>query len=149
MPDDFKNPPPPPPPVPEGSQDGTSGAAVAPEGVQAAEGSSDSEVEELRQKLAARDDEAETLKRNLLEALAVEYSREILADPTDLLVHVDADDLLDDDGRPDGVKIKAAADDLVARKPHLSARRTAGDVGQGARPEAERFSLADALRARA
>ncbi|MFW0784862.1 hypothetical protein AAFP35_10090 [Gordonia sp. CPCC 206044] len=46
-----------------------------------------------------------------------------LADPTDMAF--DAEHLDDPD------KLTAAIDDLVARKPHLKARRVVGAVGQG------------------
>lgn len=48
-----------------------------------------------------------------------------LADPTDL--EFDEAHLEDPDA------LAAAVDDLLARKPHLRARRVAGDVGQGTR----------------
>jgi hypothetical protein len=70
---------------------------------------------------------------------------DVLADPTDLQV---TDDLLDEDGWPDPEKIKAAAQELVARKPHLATRRPQGDIGQGARgDEVETVGLAALLRA--
>lgn len=66
-----------------------------------------------------------------------------LADPTDLPF---TEDLLDDDGLVDEAKVKAAVDELLERKPHLAARRPSGNVGQGARPEAEEIGLAGLLR---
>lgn len=66
-----------------------------------------------------------------------------LADPTDLPF---TDDLLDEDGLVDDEKVRAAVDALLERKPHLAARRPTGDVGQGARPEAEVVGLASLLR---
>lgn len=66
-----------------------------------------------------------------------------LADPTDLPV---TDDLLDEDGLVDSAKVQAAVDVLLARKPHLAARRPRGDVGQGARPEVESVGPASLLR---
>lgn len=66
-----------------------------------------------------------------------------LADPTDLPL---TDDLLDDDGLVDEIKVRAAVDDLVQRKPHLASRRPSGDVGQGARPETKPVGLAEMLR---
>jgi hypothetical protein len=35
-------------------------------------------------------------------------------------------------------KVHAAVDDLISRKPHLTARRPTGKVGQGARPRPPR-----------
>lgn len=59
-------------------------------------------------------------------------------------------DLLDDEGYPDEAKVRAAVEDLARSKPHLAKRRAAGDVDQGARPEAaEPVSLAGILRDRA
>lgn len=66
-----------------------------------------------------------------------------LADPTDLPF---PDDLLDDDGLVDEVKVLAAVEDLIKRKPHLAARRPTGNVGQGARPETPEIGLAAMLR---
>lgn len=66
-----------------------------------------------------------------------------LADPTDLPF---TDDLLDDDGLDDEAKVQAAVDDLIARKPHLAARRPTGNVGQGARSEDQHVGLAALLR---
>lgn len=67
-----------------------------------------------------------------------------LADPTDLPYD---EALLDDDGLVDAGKVTAAVEDLLARKPHLAARRPTGDVGQGARPEtAGSLSLVDLMR---
>jgi hypothetical protein len=57
----------------------------------------------------------------------------ILAEPADLLRYVDAADLEGDDGLTDPDKATEAAKKLAAEKPHLAARRTAGDVGQGPR----------------
>jgi hypothetical protein len=59
-----------------------------------------------------------------------------LADPTDLLAHVEAAELCDDDGLLDPSKIALAATALLARKPHLASRRPSGDIDQGARATA-------------
>lgn len=64
-----------------------------------------------------------------------------LADPTDLVydeAHLDDPDAL-----------AAAVEDLLARKPHLAARRPVGDIGQGATPSAGTVDLAAILRGRA
>ncbi len=66
-----------------------------------------------------------------------------LADATDLPF---SDDLLDEDGLVDSEKVQDAVEDLLARKPHLAARRPRGDVGQGARPERQEEGLAALLR---
>lgn len=66
-----------------------------------------------------------------------------LADPEDLPLPDDADPLDDD-------ALTAAVDELLARKPHLAARRARGDVGQHERRERdESVSLAGMLRANA
>lgn len=83
-------------------------------------------VEELRKenaKYRTRAGEAETLARRLHEALVKADGR--LQDPTDLPFnpeHLDADGALD-----------KAITELIENKPHLKARRVAGDVGAGAR----------------
>lgn len=63
----------------------------------------------------------------------------LLIDPEAMPLDVD---LIDD---PDG--IRAAATDLVARKPYLRANPTTSDVGQHDRPSDTPFSLSAALRA--
>lgn len=63
----------------------------------------------------------------------------LLIDPEAMPLDVD---LLDD---PDG--IRAAATDLVARKPYLRANPTTSDVGQHDRASDTPFSLSAALRA--
>lgn len=63
-----------------------------------------------------------------------------LADPSDLPEPEDSADLTDDD-------VRDAVADLLARKPHLAARRARGRVGQG-EPDADTGpSLASLLRA--
>lgn len=99
-------------------------------------------VSELRdeaktQRLRARD--AETERDRLREHLWVARvdALGVLADPTDLPVDVDALDDLD--------AIRAAADALLARKPHLARRRAVGNIGQHDIGESSGFSLASAL----
>lgn len=65
-----------------------------------------------------------------------------LADPTDLPMPEGADPL-------DAEAVEAAVVDLLARKPHLAARRPMGSVGQGPTTPAEGVDLAGMLRARA
>jgi hypothetical protein len=89
---------------------------------------------------AARADTAETRLR----ALAIEQAvSEVLMSPDDLswdAAYADAD------GYPDHDKILAAAEVLVARKPHLA--RVRGDVGQGQRGDVvPAVSLSGLLRA--
>lgn len=88
-------------------------------------------------RLRARDAESERdrLRENLWVARVDALG--LLADPTDLPVDVEA---LED---PDA--IRAAADALLARKPHLARRRAVGDIGQHDVPEPAGFSLASAL----
>lgn len=99
-------------------------------------------VQRLRDESAryrTRAGRADDLGQRLHTALVTATGR--LADPTDLPFdeqHLDDIELL-----------TAAVDDLLARKPHLASRRPAGDVGQGARPEAASVDLAGLLRARA
>ena len=65
-----------------------------------------------------------------------------MADPTDLPFNPEP---LDD---PEA--LAGAVEELLARKPHLAARRPAGDSGQGNRgPVSEPFSLLGALKQRA
>jgi hypothetical protein len=66
-----------------------------------------------------------------------------LADATDLPFD---EALLDEEGLVDDDLVRAAVDELIARKPHLAARRPRGDVGQGARPEPDDTGLASLLR---
>lgn len=64
-----------------------------------------------------------------------------LADPTDLP--------FDEAHLDDPEALAGAVEDLLARKPHLAARRPSGDIGQGNRgPASGSFSLLDVLKAR-
>lgn len=83
-------------------------------------------VKDLRKENARyreRAQKADTLAQRLHTALVGATGK--LADPTDL--EFDEAHLEDPDA------LAAAVDDLLARKPHLRARRVAGDVGQGNR----------------
>jgi hypothetical protein len=102
-------------------------------------------VENLRSEAAGyrtRAKTADVLAQRLTTALAAATGR--LADASDL---PHSDDLLDDDGLVDEVKVEAAVADLLAAKPHLASRTPRGDVGQGAQPQADEVSLAGMLRA--
>jgi hypothetical protein len=93
------------------------------------------EADEARQ---AADDRAARLTERLLRASVAQHASG-LADPEDLLVHVDdATQLLDDDGMPDPAKITTAATALLVKKPHLASRKPApgSDIDQGARGSA-------------
>lgn len=103
-------------------------------------------VKNLRDEAAAnrvkakRTDDAESRLRTLATA---EATRGILTDPTDLAW---SDDYADEDGWPDHDKIRAAAEELVGKKPHLA--RPSGDIGQGRHGEPdESVSLSGLLRA--
>ncbi|WP_252974966.1 hypothetical protein [Janibacter melonis] len=76
---------------------------------------------------AKRADEAEERLRGLALADAV---RGLLMDPSDLGWD---ETYVDENGWPDHDKILAAAEELVARRPHLA--RPRGDVGLGRRGE--------------
>lgn len=122
-------------------------------------------VRELRQEAAERRTKAREAEKALEAAngvlrqtrerlLALEVdaaARGILADPSDLLVHVQAAELWGEDGAPDPARIKAAATALVERKAHLAPRpAVGGDVDQGARPPGpEPFDFAGMLRSAA
>lgn len=103
-------------------------------------------VEELRtenreRRMAAEDatGRADALAARLHTALVAATGR--LADPSDLpfdAAHLD-----------DEAALATAIDELLDRKPHLAARRVAGDVGQGARGGGEPVDLIGLMRARA
>lgn len=104
-------------------------------------------VENAKHRIAAK--RADGLASRLLDTTVRSAGADLLADPGDLLVHVDGAELVDDDGYPDADKIIQAARTLVQAKPYLAPRRVAGDVGQGARPAASDVNLAGMLRSRA
>lgn len=86
-------------------------------------------VKDLRKENARyreRAQKADDLAQRLHVALVAQTGK--LADPTDLEF---SEDHLED---PDA--LAQAVDDLLTRKPHLRARRVAGDVGQGTRGKA-------------
>lgn len=103
-------------------------------------------VKQLREEAAANRVKAKRTDDAVdrLRALAiVQASSGVLTDPTDLAW---ADDFADDDGWPDAEKIKAAAEELVTRKPHLA--RPSGDVGQGRHSDQDdTVNLAELLKA--
>ncbi|WP_338856624.1 hypothetical protein WDY80_02290 [Gordonia hongkongensis] len=81
-------------------------------------------VEQLRQengKYRQRAQRADELANRLHRALVEQTGR--LQDPSDLPF---------DEDHLEGDNLTAAIDELLAKKPHLAARRVAGDVGQGA-----------------
>lgn len=90
----------------------------------------------------------EAQSARLLALEVAEATRGVLADPSDLLAHVEADQLTGEDGEPSAERIRAAATELVARKAHLAPRPAPnGNVDQGARePAPEPFDFAEVLR---
>lgn len=101
-------------------------------------------VEQLRQENGkyrqdARDAaaRADDLAQRLHTAMVTATGK--LADPTDL--PFDTAHLEDD-----GARLAQAIDDLIARKPHLAARKVAGDVGQGSRNGSAEVNLLGMLR---
>lgn len=88
-----------------------------------------------RQRAARADELAHRLHTELVRATGR------LADPSDLP--------FDEDHITDAGKMVAAIDDLLTRKPHLSTRRPAGEIGQGATPSGSGVDLAAILRGNA
>lgn len=103
-------------------------------------------VKQLRDEAAAnrvKAKRAEDAEKRLRDLAVTQAVQGILTDPTDLGW---ADEYADEDGWPDADKIKAAAESLVDRKPHLG--RPSGDVGQGRHSEQDdTVSLTGLLRA--
>lgn len=96
-------------------------------------------VEKLRQengKYRQRAQQADTLAQRLHTELVRATGK--LADPTDLPY--------DEDHLADPERMSAAVDALLARKPHLAARKPVGDIGQGATPSAQPVSLLGLLK---
>lgn len=96
-------------------------------------------VQQLRDenaKYRQRAGKSDDLARRLHAALVAATGK--LADPSDLP--------FDEAHLEDADALTAALDELVARKPHLASRKPAGDIGQGAAPEAGGVSLAGILR---
>lgn len=99
-------------------------------------------VEKLRREAAAarvKAKRADDLARELFHHRVTALGK--MADPSDLAY--------DEALLEDGAALEAAVDELLARKPHLGARRVRGDVGQGARGELAGVDLAGMLRSRA
>ena len=99
-------------------------------------------VEKLRHengKYRQRAQRTDELAHRLHTALVAATGR--LADPTDLE--------FSEDHLEDPEALQAAVDELLARKPHLAARRPRGDVGQGAASSGDTVDLAGLLRSRA
>lgn len=107
------------------------------------------EAAKYRTRARTAEQRAEQLAERLMETTVRSAASGVLADPADLLLHVEAAELVDDDGLPDPDKIVHAARGLTASKPHLADRRPTAPIDQGARGEPQPFSLADALRQRA
>lgn len=99
-------------------------------------------VEELRRESAGYRDKAkrtDELGQRLHLALVTATGK--LADPSDLA--------FDEAHLEDPEALTAAVDELVARKPHLKARRVSGDIGQGVGTTGQTVDLAGLLRSRA
>lgn len=100
-------------------------------------------VEELRgenQRYRERGKRADELARRLHTELVRATGR--LADATDLP--------FDESHLDDADTLTAALDDLLARKPHMAARRPVGDIGQGVvSSRSDSVDLAAILRQRA
>lgn len=95
------------------------------------------EAGDNRKKLRAAEDTADELRRELWNFRVSELG--VLADPTDLPYDAALLDAPDD--------LAAAADELVARKPHLRATRITARAGQGeGQGDAGAVSLSDYLR---
>lgn len=100
-------------------------------------------VEKLRQEAAGyrtRAQRADELAQRLHRSLVASTGR--LADPSDLA--------FDETHLEDEAALETALDELLSRKPHLAARRIAGNIGQGvSSTTAGTVDLAALLRARA
>lgn len=133
--------------APEGSEPvGAAGEPVEPS--EDAGGGDDSfsraYVEQLRTEAAesrVKAKRAEELEEALRAAVTAMATQGILADPTDLAWD---DRFNGENGMPDQEAIRAAAEELASRKPHLG--RVRGDVGAGVRGEEPMVSLSALLR---
>lgn len=112
---------------------------------------------------AARDEERQAHRREMVAARVEALAGGLLADPTDAPLHLaeDLDDLVDDRGRPDRDAIRRAIKDLLEDKPHLAKpagttaddedkpkRRPRGAADQGAR-SGDKRSVHDRAKERA
>ena len=96
-------------------------------------------VEKLRQengRYRQRAQRADNLAHRLHTALVEQTGK--LADPTDLP--------FDEAHLDDADSLTAAIDELLTAKPHLAARRIAGDIGQGASKPSDGVNLLNILR---
>lgn len=106
--------------------------------------------ESARRRVEAREatERADRLAARLTELTIATAVEGVMADPTDLARYLDGPVPTDDDGLPDAEAIKAAAEVIVADRPHL-APRTFRPIDQGATDAGGGFDLAGALRAAA
>lgn len=84
------------------------------------------EVKEAEERLTAKEAELDELRawrleRSIVDANVPPMGMPQLADPSDLLAYTDAAILVDDAGKADPERIKAAIAALLERKPHLRA----------------------------
>jgi len=106
------------------------------------------EIKTLTQRVREQDARTADLNARLMTLAIAHHAHGILADPSDLEMFTDVSTLTDDDGNPDPIKIRDAAEELARSKQHLGYMHPAGSVGQGARPEAVHVSLLDEIRSR-
>jgi hypothetical protein len=97
-------------------------------------------VESLRDEAATRrveskaaTERADAMAKRISAMTVADAAGAILTDPADLTRYVDEVEMAGDDGLPDPVKVKAAAEKLAVEKPGLAKHRVVGDAGQGPR----------------
>lgn len=106
-------------------------------------------VGKLRDENAKHRREKKDLTNRLLDHIVNSVATD-MADPADLLIYVKRDELVGEDGVPDPELVKAAQEDLLARKPHLRTRDARGDIDQGGRGrDVESFDFNNWLRSAA
>lgn len=105
---------------------------------------------ELEQRVEQLQAQVDGYRQQDFDRTVTELADGRLADPRDLLAHVERDELTTDDGAADPDRVAHAIDRLLSDRPHLRASLPRGDADGGSRgaPVTRSPSFGDVLRGR-